>query len=236
MFFRFQVSITITDINDNSPQFLNEPYLVSAENALIFQGFLIAVEASDRDEGVNAEISFSVVRVDQDSVNGISTVFVLASDNGSPSLSAETTVNVTFAFSETCLQEYSIDSVTGNLMIEFLCSVAIEPEDQLVQVNSVYSLTCTLEGFLRTGTVRLLRNNVFNGDSIALLPGDTVVTFQDTSADFTDEGLYLCEVRSNVGSVVSPNPASVRIGGESAKNIHCNWPLYGLLTQLDLLL
>ena len=55
------VTIMVSDVNDNAPEFLNTPYAVSvAENATIGQP-VFQVNATDADEGVNAELSYTLI-------------------------------------------------------------------------------------------------------------------------------------------------------------------------------
>ena len=55
------VTIMVSDVNDNAPEFLNTPYAVSvAENATVGQS-VFQVNATDADEGVNAELSYTLI-------------------------------------------------------------------------------------------------------------------------------------------------------------------------------
>ncbi|XP_056672546.1 protocadherin gamma-B5-like [Monodelphis domestica] len=54
-----QIRIKVTDANDNAPVFSQDIYKVSLLENLPPGSFVLRVEASDKDEGVNAEITFS---------------------------------------------------------------------------------------------------------------------------------------------------------------------------------
>ena len=83
VFSHFQVDITITDLNDITPQFLDEPYFATADASCVEEGFLIDIEAFDQDQGVSVE---------QDILNRETTVTIVARDDGSPSLSAKASI------------------------------------------------------------------------------------------------------------------------------------------------
>lgn len=56
-----QVQITITDVNDNKPVFSLYPFTVDVPGYYHPGNQLIQVTASDKDEGVNADIFFRYV-------------------------------------------------------------------------------------------------------------------------------------------------------------------------------
>ncbi|XP_029918438.1 protocadherin beta-15-like [Myripristis murdjan] len=113
------ISIVVSDVNDNCPEFLLSPYsfYITENNAPGASVF--SVKASDRDEGDNALISYHILR-DRSSENTLSSFLninsdngdivalksfdfetlktfrfqVVATDSGTPSLSSNVTVNV----------------------------------------------------------------------------------------------------------------------------------------------
>lgn len=107
------VNISITDLNDNAPTFLRtheEIYL--PENAAVGQEVYLC-KARDKDAGINSRIIYSLIynpdeqfRINESTgvlylnrpihaePETILTIEVAAKDNGSPSLSAKTTINV----------------------------------------------------------------------------------------------------------------------------------------------
>uniref|UniRef100_A0A8C6MLN8 Protocadherin 2 alpha a 15 n=1 Tax=Nothobranchius furzeri TaxID=105023 RepID=A0A8C6MLN8_NOTFU len=113
------VSVTISDVNDNSPEFLTNPYAFYVTENNAAGASLFAVSAHDCDESNNALISYNIVRSGDEqktltsflNINSetgdivalrsfdFETVKtfqfqVVASDSGSPSLSSNVTVNV----------------------------------------------------------------------------------------------------------------------------------------------
>ncbi|XP_055081003.1 protocadherin alpha-8-like [Periophthalmus magnuspinnatus] len=112
------LSIQILDVNDNSPQFEQNPlYFYIVENNVSGTS-LFSVTASDKDKNENADISYSIARTGQEkdvalflnvnAENGQITALksfdfetlksfqfqVVASDSGTPSLSSNVTVHV----------------------------------------------------------------------------------------------------------------------------------------------
>ena len=107
------VTITLTDVNDNEPVFMNNSTAVSyAENLAV--GSIVAVPvATDRDIGVNSRITYSIIRGNEEMRFSINSemgeislqrsldfetterfeLHVIAQDGGTPSLNA--TANVT---------------------------------------------------------------------------------------------------------------------------------------------
>ncbi|XP_047441820.1 protocadherin alpha-3-like [Mugil cephalus] len=113
------ISVVVSDVNDNSPEFLLSPYTFYVSEGNDPGASVFSVKASDRDENDNALISYHIVRdgsednkissfLNINSDNGRITALksfdfetlktfqfqVVATDSGSPSLSSNVTVNV----------------------------------------------------------------------------------------------------------------------------------------------
>ncbi|XP_029369142.1 protocadherin alpha-8-like [Echeneis naucrates] len=113
------VSVVVSDVNDNSPEFSLSPYTFYVTEANEPGASVFSVQAFDRDENENAHISYHILRNRHDenkltsflNINSetgdisalksfdFETVktfqfHVVASDSGSPSLSSNVTVNV----------------------------------------------------------------------------------------------------------------------------------------------
>ncbi|XP_074530044.1 protocadherin alpha-7-like isoform X29 [Halichoeres trimaculatus] len=113
------ISVTVSDVNDNSPEFSLSPYTFYVVENNVAGASLFSVSAHDCDEGDNALISYHIVRngdehksltsfLNINSENGHITglksfdfetvktfqFHVVASDSGSPQLSSNVTVNV----------------------------------------------------------------------------------------------------------------------------------------------
>ncbi|KAM3866677.1 protocadherin beta-15-like [Diretmus argenteus] len=113
------ISIIVSDVNDNRPEFLLSPYTFYITENNPPAASVFSVKASDRDEGDNAVISYHILR-DRGAENTLSAFLninaengdilalksfdfetlktfqfqVVATDSGSPSLSSNVTVNV----------------------------------------------------------------------------------------------------------------------------------------------
>ncbi|XP_019730298.1 protocadherin gamma-A11-like [Hippocampus comes] len=113
------ISVTVSDVNDNSPEFSSNLYTFYINENNIAGGFLFSVSAHDSDEGQNAVISFDIGRngdehkimtsfLSINSENGHISALksfdfetlksfqfqVVAADGGSPPLSSNVTVKV----------------------------------------------------------------------------------------------------------------------------------------------
>ena len=65
------VIVKISDLNDNSPQFLATPYSLSlAEDTRVGQTVFTGLQASDSDHGSNGQLEYSVVPGDRSSNDG----------------------------------------------------------------------------------------------------------------------------------------------------------------------
>ena len=108
------LSISVEDINDNSPIFSPPTYMSSVNEAVAISTSIITVYASDADIGANGDLSYSIIsgsegnfqidrenglvetsdRLDREA-NSVFNLIVAAFDKGSPFLSGTTTVIVT---------------------------------------------------------------------------------------------------------------------------------------------
>ncbi|XP_047209477.1 protocadherin alpha-8-like [Girardinichthys multiradiatus] len=113
------VSVVVSDVNDNNPEFLLSPYTFYVTEGNEAGSLMFSVKATDRDENENARISYQIVREGSEDhkLNSFLNINseigdivalksfdfetlktfqfqVVASDSGSPSLSSNVTVNV----------------------------------------------------------------------------------------------------------------------------------------------
>ncbi|XP_069825363.1 protocadherin gamma-B1-like isoform X19 [Dendropsophus ebraccatus] len=72
------ITIIINDINDNSPVFTQDVYKVSVREHIPVNSTILQVSASDEDEGVNAQITYSI----RTTANNILQTFKINSDTG----------------------------------------------------------------------------------------------------------------------------------------------------------
>ena len=107
------ISVTVIDVNDNSPVFVDAPYSVRVPEHTNISTFLLQVVAEDLDSGTNAEVSYQIVpsisefEIDMESGNitintdldrrsqSFYSFNITATDGGNPPLSNTTTVEVT---------------------------------------------------------------------------------------------------------------------------------------------
>ncbi|XP_075902416.1 protocadherin alpha-3-like [Nelusetta ayraudi] len=113
------ITVVVSDVNDNSPEFLQSPYTFYVSEGNDPGASVFSVKAFDRDENENAQISYHILR-DAGHENRLATFLninsetgdilalksfdyetlktfqfqVVATDSGSPSLSSNVTVNV----------------------------------------------------------------------------------------------------------------------------------------------
>ncbi len=85
------VTIQVTDVNDNSPEFLDEPYVVVVREDELPETVIFNVSVIDADSGTNAEVEFSLVY--QGSIEAERN-FVIDSHYGVISLSASSFLNL----------------------------------------------------------------------------------------------------------------------------------------------
>ncbi|XP_026049798.1 protocadherin alpha-8-like isoform X31 [Astatotilapia calliptera] len=111
------ISVIISDVNDNSPEFSTNPYMFYVTENNAAGGSLFSVSAHDCDEGDNAHISYNIMRNADEKLTSFLSINpengeivalksfdfetmktfqfqVVASDSGTPSLSNNVTVNV----------------------------------------------------------------------------------------------------------------------------------------------
>lgn len=108
------VVITVTDINDNAPQFQDEPYSADVLESAEIGDTVIYVGAVDADEGINANVSYAITggneggkfaiddtgaitvagALDREDVASYN-LTITATDGGEPPLSATATVSIT---------------------------------------------------------------------------------------------------------------------------------------------
>nr|KAF6448296.1 hypothetical protein HJG63_014988 [Rousettus aegyptiacus] len=161
-----QIQILVSDANDNPPVFSQELYRVSLLENVSPGTTVLQVMATDQDEGVNAEITFSFTE------SGQITQFDLNSDTG------EITIRNTLDFEK--IKEYSIvlEARDGGGMIA-QCTVEIEVLDVNDNVPEVIfqSLPGLIMEDTRIGTyIALLKirdeDSGHNGEVICKLEGD----------------------------------------------------------------
>ncbi|KAG8439047.1 hypothetical protein GDO86_005300 [Hymenochirus boettgeri] len=72
------IRITVVDINDNIPKFDQEVYKVSINENIPMNSTILQVKASDKDEGINSQITYSFTTTSQH----VTSTFAINSTNG----------------------------------------------------------------------------------------------------------------------------------------------------------
>lgn len=191
------LTVTVLDINDNTPTVLNMPLtrLVTTAEIQAGEEGVVTVLALDSDIGVNAELVFSVAQVEV-ALDGLgAVVMVTVSDSGLSPLSTST--NVTVSFEEPCyVQAYTIGESDGSLTGQYICSVSIGPMNPDVVVGVAFELLCSA-----LTNVEVVYEFRHNGTVVMMSSGSL---FWVTEATFDSAGDYSCAVSfAEVGSLTS---------------------------------
>ena len=195
-----RVIIRISDVNDNAPQFQNTPYSFSFSDSATrtVRDFLTA-SATDPDSGDNGTFSYSLGTIQKLNGNTQTRIEVIATDNGTPSLSSSTFVTVTFS-SPCQLQEYSIDPLGGTLSASLLCSVSVSPASLTLVLGRSGNLECTAVGNMPI-SYQFLHNGSAVTAPMLVAGGSDVVPLSISDVGFTDAGQYACRATTSAGSL-----------------------------------
>ena len=196
--------ITVSDVNDNPPQFENTPYQYTFTNEDIsqFKQHFFTVQATDPDLNENAAVSYSIGNIHRQS-EAVTLVEVVAQDAGNPAMRAA--VNITVTFESPCLlQTYTVTPSSGNVSAQLLCAIAMSPAPSFsLTFGQTGTLSCNINTnspveyqWLHNGTALTNRELVESNSR----------TLQLTLTDITysHSGEYACLAFSLAGSLQSP--------------------------------
>lgn len=212
-----RATITVTDVNDNAPQFRNAPYEYALTNSRLrsYVRQITSVDAFDLDSlsTGNGRVVYSIdlegiVR----SESNMETVLpVVATDKGSPPRSANTTVTVTFE-APCILQRYEIHTSSGIITVDALCSVEISPTEANVTLGRDHSIACTV---FRNGatTYQWIHNGSTITSSVTLPQSRQQATREIVGVGFDDGGDYSCKATTAAGSLQAAPSSVVNIQG-----------------------
>ena len=208
-----QANITLVDINDNTPLFTNLPNSVTITTASIasYSTEVFTAQATDADIGINAELVYTITTNPSNQLNDTETqLTIMVSDRGSPSFSNTSTLTVRFE-TPCAIQDFTINSTTGEISGQYLCSVTVEPIEVNVTLGGTHEFLCRI--------VRNLDPSFQwrqNGSSItamsSLSQSEAAGNLVIFSVMFEDAGEYACRVTTAIGSLLSMN-ALVRVQG-----------------------
>ena len=194
------VRIIVSDVNDNSPQFGSNSYSYDFTVSRIQSRTLnlITVSATDMDIDQNSAITYSITSVTREDLR--TTLELTAEDGGSPA--STNTVELVISFEEVCLlQDYSIDSSSGQVSASVLCSVSISPRALNITLGGSSTLSC-----------QVLHNSpmnyqwIHNGSfitSLSMTNQDTEISYTLNDARLSDQGEYACKITTAAGSLQS---------------------------------
>uniref|UniRef100_A0A452R811 Protocadherin alpha 11 n=1 Tax=Ursus americanus TaxID=9643 RepID=A0A452R811_URSAM len=112
-----QLFVQVLDINDNDPEFEQSEYKVRLMENVAKETFVIKLNATDRDEGVNGEVTYSLMSVKP---NG-KLLFTLDENNG------EVRVNGSLDYEENKFYEIEVQAIDkGNPPMAGHCTVWVE--------------------------------------------------------------------------------------------------------------
>ena len=212
---RQSLDIYVRDINDNVPVFDADSYSYHFTDTQIsnYHQEIVSVTASDRDNGNNGTVRYSLPQAAVTRVSDRETaIMITAADLGSPPLSNNTTLTVTFD-SDCLLQEYDIDVVSGTVRAYVLCKIEIRPESLNVNLgSSSNTFFCSI-----LHNSRMTYQWVHNGSLITLPTligrGRSQISYTITNARFEDAGEYACKATTQAGSLQTSS-SSVSIHGK----------------------
>ncbi|XP_036916784.1 protocadherin alpha-11-like [Sturnira hondurensis] len=117
---RVQLYVHVLDINDNDPEFEQSEYKVSLMENVDSETFVIKLNATDRDEGINGEVTYFILSVKPSG----KPLFTIDEKNG------EMRVNGTLDYEKTKLYEIEVQATDkGNPPMVGHCTVWVEVLD-----------------------------------------------------------------------------------------------------------
>ena len=180
------VNITVTDVNDESPNFTLSKYKVPVSEGSLIGTTVLMLSAMDKDLGANANVTYSfadpqsvnVTSFSIDAVNGSITTSKLldaeavkeytfdvrATDNGHPSLSSDATVVVSVKDVNDNEPVFNQVSYTANLHDNespgtSVVTVFATDNDTGDNANVVYSITDNKNFDINPTSVRIVQSN-----------------------------------------------------------------------------
>ncbi|KAG8439045.1 hypothetical protein GDO86_005298 [Hymenochirus boettgeri] len=143
------IIITVTDSNDNFPQFVQEVYKVSINEKIPLNSAILHVSASDKDEGINSEITYSFSATSRQAIKTFSI----------DSISGEIKLKENVDYEKTKHYEISVQAKDGgDLVSHAKVLIEILDENDNAPEISVTSMTNPISEDSAPGTVVALIN------------------------------------------------------------------------------
>ncbi|XP_075712362.1 protocadherin gamma-B5-like isoform X25 [Rhinoderma darwinii] len=174
------INIIINDINDNSPVFTQDVYKVSVRENIPVNSTILQVSASDEDEGVNAQITYSFSTIE----NHILQTFSINPKNG------EIKIKKYLDFEENKYYEISVQAQDGaGLAAHSKVLIEITDENDNAPEISITSSSDLIPEDSAPGTVVALikvldRDSGENGDVQCIITGDLPFELISSSSNF----------------------------------------------------
>uniref|UniRef100_A0A6I8RNS3 Cadherin domain-containing protein n=1 Tax=Xenopus tropicalis TaxID=8364 RepID=A0A6I8RNS3_XENTR len=138
------IKITVTDVNDNFPVFTQEVYKVNIHENIPIHSTVLQVNASDKDEGINAQITYSFGTT----ATNVLRIFAINPKSG------EITTKGNVDFEETKYYDISVQAQDGgSLASHAKVLIQILDENDNAPEISVTSITTPVSEDSPTGTV-----------------------------------------------------------------------------------
>uniref|UniRef100_A0A6I8R320 Cadherin domain-containing protein n=1 Tax=Xenopus tropicalis TaxID=8364 RepID=A0A6I8R320_XENTR len=140
------IRVIVTDVNDNMPVFTEELYKVSISENTPINSTVLAVNATDDDEGTNAQISYSFSKTSENSLH--TSMFSIHTINGE----IRTKSNLDFEISENF--EISVQAKDGGgLLAQSKVLIEIKDENDNAPEISIASLSTPIPEDSAPGTL-----------------------------------------------------------------------------------
>ncbi|XP_018422220.1 PREDICTED: protocadherin gamma-B5-like [Nanorana parkeri] len=174
------IKIAITDFNDNTPIFTQEVYKVSIKENILLNSTVLQVSATDGDEGVNAQITYSFSTM----ANNILLMFEMNPRTGEISTKGHVDYELTKHY------DISVQAIDGGGLAAH-SKVLIEVLDQNDNAPeiSITSLTTPIPENTASGTVVALievhdQDTGENGEVQCVITGDVPFQIQSSASNF----------------------------------------------------
>ena len=213
-----QITVTITDVNDNHLSFIGDPYFVDVtlQTLASYQQDLITITASDPDLGPNGEITFIITNIVINSAQDQAILSIVATDNGTPQLTNSTLVTVNFVDEPCAIQSYSITSLntmSATISGRFLCAVSISPTDLMVQVGGGFALLCTVLRNLDATVEYTSSAFEFTPFLDTLERADAGLPLILGNVTTDNDGTYNCMATTDIGIIATQEGSIVQVLG-----------------------